>query len=68
MNATITWVGGRAPPVRKRRRLAQDLVRPLQFADLAGLVLQQLALIDRQAWSQAGIALRLLDPTSKSLG
>jgi hypothetical protein len=30
--STITWVGGRAPPARKRRRPSQDLVGSLQLA------------------------------------
>jgi hypothetical protein len=35
MRETITWVGGRAPPVQKRRSSSQNLVGSLQLAVLA---------------------------------
>ena len=62
MKATITSVGGRAPPVRKTRTLSQDLVRPLQFEVFAFELLEALALIGGQAWALAAITFGLPHP------
>jgi hypothetical protein len=56
MKVTIASVGGRTPPVRKRRRLPQDLVRALQFNVLALELFQSLARVCRQTGSLAVIA------------
>jgi hypothetical protein len=48
MKATITAVGGRAPPGEIRRRLLQDLVGPPQLKHLAFELLEPLALLRGQ--------------------
>jgi hypothetical protein len=65
MKVTITSLGGRAPPVRKRRCLAQDLIRAFQLEVLFLELLQVGALVGGQARTFARVALRLPDPPAQ---
>jgi hypothetical protein len=64
MKATITSLGGRAPPGRKRGRLLQDLVGAFKF-EVFALEPFQLRAVGRQARALPGIAFSLTDPAAK---
>jgi hypothetical protein len=65
MNVIITSVGGRAPPARKRGRLAQDLIRPLQLPILAFQLLQSVRFVRGQTGPLAGISFGLPYPAAQ---
>ena len=67
MNATVISIGGQLRLREKRRRLAEDLVRALQFEVVAFELLQALAFVGRQARPLAAIALGLAHPASERL-
>ena len=68
MNATITALGGRAPPVRKRGRLLQNLVRAAQLEILPLEMLQLLRSLVVSPAPRPGVPFRLSHPAAQRLG
>jgi hypothetical protein len=67
MNDTITSTGGRAPPSKICRRLAEDLVRLAQLAVLAFQRLHSVGHLARDADAPTTVDLGLLDPLEERL-
>ena len=67
MKVTITSVGGRVPPVRKRGGLPQKFVRTLQVDHFALQSFQLGALVGRQAGAAAGVSFGLPHPLAQRL-
>ena len=63
--ATITSVGGRAPPERKKPTLTQDLVRSSQLTDLTLQVLNPYPLIAGETVAAAAVNLCPAHPLAK---
>src|SRR5688572_1874875 len=67
MKSTITWVGGRAPSVRKTPTPSQGFRGPLQLANLALEILDPIAFRRCGATTFAAIAFSAPDPLAQPI-